>query len=58
MSKYKKMLRICLKLIYENELEILETVILNYAYNDKFVEFKNKGNEFILTKKGKRFLGE
>lgn len=55
MSKYKKLLRISLKLILENDISTLEQVILRYAYNDKLLELK--GNVFILTKKGKKFLG-
>ena len=49
MSKYKKLLRISLKLILENDISTLEQVILRYAYNDKLLELK--GNDFILTKK-------
>ena len=55
MSKYKKLLRISLKLILENDTSTLEQVILRYAYNDKLVELK--GNDFVLTNKGKKFLG-
>lgn len=55
MSKYKKLLRISLKLILENDISTLEQVILRYAYNDKLLELK--GNVFNLTKKGKKFLG-
>ena len=55
MSKYKKLLRISLKLILENDISTLEQVILRYAYNDKLLELK--GNVFTLTKKGKKFLG-
>lgn len=49
MSKYKKLLRISLKLILENDISTLEQVILRYAYNDKLLELK--GNVFTLTKK-------
>lgn len=55
MRKYKKLLRISLKLILENDTSTLEQVILRYAYNDKLVELK--GNDFVLTNKGKKFLG-
>ena len=55
MSKYKKLLHISLKLILENDTSTLEQVILRYAYNDKLVELK--GNNFVLTNKGKKFLG-
>lgn len=56
MRKYKKLLRISLKLVLENDTKTLEDVVLRYAYNDKLVELN--GNNFILTNKGEKFLGD
>ena len=56
MSKYKKLLKTSLKLIFGDDLKTLEQVVLRYAHSEGLVELKD--NNFILTKEGKKFLGE
>lgn len=59
MKKYKKLMKCFLKELFTMEnpsKEFIEQIILRYAYKDKYVVLDKETNEFMLSKKGEKFI--
>lgn len=54
MCKYKKDIKNILKVFFAEDPELLEQIILRYAYKYKLVEIED--NKFVLTNKGKKIF--
>ena len=59
MKKYKKLMKCFLKELFTMEnssKEFIEQIILRYAYKDKYVVLDKETGEFMLSKKGEKFI--